>query len=133
MEGARLCRILAGEPCRQRAVEIAVQRAGWRVTYDPRATAWTEAPESFAALARQRYRWAFGTLQCLWKHRAVLRTGKPAGLARVGLPQAWLFQIIFAAISPLIDLALVLSVLIYLLFNKLLQLALPAGPLERLF
>ncbi|MET0270611.1 MAG: glycosyltransferase, partial [Sphingomonas sp.] len=89
---------------------IAIQRAGWRVTYDPRAVAWTEAPESFRALARQRYRWAFGTLQCLWKHRAILRTGRPAGLARIGLPQAWLFQIGFAAISPLIDLALLLSI-----------------------
>lgn len=89
---------------------IAVQRAGWRVTYDPRATAWTEAPESFAALAKQRYRWAFGTLQCLWKHRSVLRTRRPSGLALVGLPQAWLFQIAFAAISPLIDLALVVSI-----------------------
>ncbi|GGB22188.1 glycosyl transferase family 2 [Sphingomonas metalli] len=90
---------------------IAIQRAGWRVTYDPRATAWTEAPESFKALAKQRYRWAFGTLQCLWKHRGVLRTRKPSGLALVGMPQAWLFQIVFAAISPLIDLALVLSII----------------------
>ena len=90
---------------------IAIQRAGWRVTYDPRAVAWTEAPESFKALAKQRYRWAFGTLQCLWKHRRVLRTGKPAGLARIGLPQAWLFQILFAAISPLIDLSLILSII----------------------
>jgi cellulose synthase/poly-beta-1,6-N-acetylglucosamine synthase-like glycosyltransferase len=90
---------------------IAIQRAGWRVTYDPRAVAWTEVPESFRGLAKQRYRWAFGTLQCLWKHRAVLRTRKPSGLALVGLPQAWLFQIVFAAISPLIDLALLLSVI----------------------
>ena len=89
---------------------IAIQRAGWRVTYDPNAIAWTEAPETFKALAKQRYRWAFGTLQCLWKHRAILRSGKPAGLARIGLPQAWLFQIAFAAISPLIDLALLLSI-----------------------
>ena len=89
---------------------IAIQRAGWRVTYDPRAVAWTEAPETFRALARQRYRWAFGTLQCLWKHRAVLWRRKPSGLALVGLPQAWLFQIAFAAISPLIDLALVVSI-----------------------
>ncbi|MGN7160200.1 glycosyltransferase [Sphingomonas sp. SAFR-052] len=89
---------------------IAIQRAGWRVTYDPNAIAWTEAPETFKALAKQRYRWAFGTLQCLWKHRAILRSGKPAGLARIGLPQAWLFQIAFAAVSPLIDLALLLSI-----------------------
>lgn len=89
---------------------IAIQRAGWRVTYDPRAVAWTEAPETFRALAKQRYRWAFGTLQCLWKHRAILRTRKPSGLALVGLPQAWLFQIAFGAISPLIDLALIISI-----------------------
>ena len=89
---------------------IAIQRAGWRVTYDPEAVAWTEAPESFKALSKQRYRWAFGTLQCLWKHGGVLRERRPAGLALIGLPQAWLFQIAFAAISPLIALALVLSI-----------------------
>ncbi|MFZ2994731.1 glycosyltransferase [Sphingobium sp.] len=89
---------------------IAIQRADWRVTYDPQAVAWTEAPEGFRALAKQRYRWAFGTLQCLWKHAAILRRGRPTGLALVGLPQAWLFQIAFAAISPLIDLALLISI-----------------------
>jgi len=89
---------------------IAIQRAGWKVMYDQDAIAWTEAPESFAALARQRYRWAFGTLQCLWKHRGIFVTGKPRGLARIGLPQAIVFQVIFAAISPLIDLALLASI-----------------------
>jgi len=88
---------------------IAVQRAGWRVGYDIDAVAWTEAPETLRALGKQRFRWAFGTLQCLWKHRAILRTRKPLGLAVVGIPQAWLFQIVFAVISPLIDLALVIS------------------------
>ena len=88
---------------------IAIQRAGWRIGYDVDAVAWTEAPESFAALAKQRFRWAFGTLQCLWKHRAILRTRQPAGLALVGIPQAWLFQIGFAMVSPIIDLALVIS------------------------
>ncbi|QNQ10476.1 polysaccharide deacetylase family protein [Sphingomonas alpina] len=88
---------------------IAIQRAGWRVTYDQYAVAWTEAPESFAGLAKQRFRWAFGTLQCLWKHRRVMASGKPRGLARVGLPQAIVFQIILASISPIIDLALIVS------------------------
>jgi cellulose synthase/poly-beta-1,6-N-acetylglucosamine synthase-like glycosyltransferase/peptidoglycan/xylan/chitin deacetylase (PgdA/CDA1 family)/spore germination protein YaaH len=88
---------------------IAIQRRGWRVTYDIHAVALTEAPETFRALARQRFRWSFGTLQCLWKHRAALRSGRPVGLARIGMPQAWLFQIVFSALSPLIDLALVLS------------------------
>ncbi|HLZ78434.1 MAG TPA: glycosyltransferase, partial [Sphingomonas sp.] len=51
---------------------IAIQRVGWRVAYDVEAVAWTEAPETFRSLAKQRFRWAFGTLQCLWKHRAIL-------------------------------------------------------------
>ncbi len=88
---------------------IAIQRRGWKVGYDTDAVAWTEAPETFRALARQRFRWAFGTLQCLWKHGALIREGRPAGLAWIGLPQAWLFQIGFALISPIIDLALVVS------------------------
>ena len=90
---------------------IAIQRKGWRVAYDVEAIALTEAPETLRALGKQRYRWSFGTLQCLWKHRAVFRTGRPRGLALFGMPQAWLFQILFAAISPLIDLALVTSIL----------------------
>ncbi len=88
---------------------IAIQRQGWRIGYDIDAIAWTEAPESFRALAKQRFRWAFGTLQCLWKHRSILRTREPAGLAYIGVPQAWLFQIGFALISPIIDLALLVS------------------------
>jgi hypothetical protein len=66
--------------------------------------------QSFGILALLAIMVAFGTLQCLWKHRAILRTRTPSGLALVGLPQAWLFQILFAAISPLIDLALLLSI-----------------------
>jgi cellulose synthase/poly-beta-1,6-N-acetylglucosamine synthase-like glycosyltransferase len=89
---------------------IAIQRRGWLVEYDIDAVAWTEAPETFGALAKQRFRWAFGTLQCLWKHRRILRERRPAGLALVGIPQAWLFQIGFALISPLIDLALGVSI-----------------------
>ncbi|KRB80907.1 polysaccharide deacetylase [Sphingomonas sp. Root710] len=90
---------------------IAIQRAGWTVGYDQYAVAWTEAPESVAALAKQRFRWAYGTLQCLWKHRGAIRAGQPKGLARIGLPQAVLFQILLAMISPVIDLALVLSLI----------------------
>jgi cellulose synthase/poly-beta-1,6-N-acetylglucosamine synthase-like glycosyltransferase len=89
---------------------ITVQRAGWKVVCDDSAIAWTEAPETFHALFKQRYRWAFGTLQSLWKHRAILRTGKPRGLALFGLPQTWIFQIGFGLISPAIDFALIGSI-----------------------
>lgn len=88
---------------------IAIQRAGWRVRYDQYAVAWTEAPETFRALAKQRFRWAFGTLQCLWKHRSAIGGSHPRGLGWIGLPQAIVFQILLAAISPIIDLALLVS------------------------
>ncbi|HEX7657399.1 MAG TPA: glycosyltransferase [Sphingomonas sp.] len=88
---------------------IAIQRAGWTVRYDQFAVAWTESPEGIRSLAKQRFRWAFGTLQCLWKHRRVMIEGKPRGLAFIGLPQAIVFQIVLAAISPIIDLALLMS------------------------
>ena len=89
---------------------IAIQRKGWKVGYDEDAVAWTEAPETLRALGKQRFRWAYGTLQCLWKHRSVMTDRAPSGLAFVGMPQAWLFQIVFAMISPLIDLALAVSI-----------------------
>jgi cellulose synthase/poly-beta-1,6-N-acetylglucosamine synthase-like glycosyltransferase/peptidoglycan/xylan/chitin deacetylase (PgdA/CDA1 family)/spore germination protein YaaH len=90
---------------------IAVQRAGWGVTYDQHAIAWTEAPQTLRQLAKQRFRWAFGTIQCLWKHKRIMLTGRPRGLAIVGLPQVMLFQLIFAMISPIIDLALIVNII----------------------
>ena len=89
---------------------IAVQRKGWNVAYDQGAVAWTEAPQSVRQLARQRFRWAFGTIQCVWKHKRVMADGWPRGLAFVGLPQTIMFQLLFAVISPIIDLSLVLNI-----------------------
>ncbi|MFL6720253.1 MAG: polysaccharide deacetylase family protein [Sphingomonas sp.] len=89
---------------------IAVQRAGWKVAYDQSAIAWTEAPQSIKQLARQRYRWAYGTMQCVWKHKGAMATRRPPGLAFIGLPQTILFQLVFALISPVIDLALLVSI-----------------------
>jgi cellulose synthase/poly-beta-1,6-N-acetylglucosamine synthase-like glycosyltransferase/peptidoglycan/xylan/chitin deacetylase (PgdA/CDA1 family)/spore germination protein YaaH len=88
---------------------IAVQRAGWQVEFDPGARAYTEAPETIAGLLKQRFRWSFGTLQCLWKHRAALFNPQRPVLGFVALPQIWLFQIVLTALAPLVDLAIVWS------------------------
>ena len=88
---------------------IACQRAGWRVEFDSDARAYTEAPDSVAGLLKQRFRWSFGTLQCIWKHRAALFDRKHPVLGFVALPQIWLFQIFLTAVSPLVDLAIIWS------------------------
>lgn len=79
-----------------------IRRNGYRVVNEPCAVAYTEAPDTLSALFRQRFRWTFGTLQCLWKHRDALgRYGFFGGLA---LPCLWIYQILFQVVSPLIDL-----------------------------
>jgi len=88
---------------------IACQRAGWRVEFDSDARAYTEAPDSVAGLLKQRFRWSFGTLQCLWKHRSALFNRKQPVLGFVALPQIWLFQIFLTAVSPLVDMAIIWS------------------------
>jgi peptidoglycan-N-acetylglucosamine deacetylase len=89
---------------------IMIQRSGEKVVFDASAIAWTEAPDSMAGLARQRFRWAFGTLQCMWKHWRVNLNPRYGALGLVALPQVWLFQIALTLVSPLVDLALVLQI-----------------------
>lgn len=89
---------------------IAIQKAGYKVLFDADAVAWTEAPDTVRGLARQRFRWAYGTLQCLWKHRDMALRRRYGALGLIALPQVWLFQIAFSVISPLVDLLLLWQV-----------------------
>src|SRR6185437_10999460 len=85
---------------------IAVQRAGYDVKFDSSAIAWTEAPATVRGLAKQRFRWAYGTLQCLWKYRSMTFNPRYGALGAIALPQVWLFQIFLTAFAPLADLLL---------------------------
>jgi cellulose synthase/poly-beta-1,6-N-acetylglucosamine synthase-like glycosyltransferase len=83
---------------------IALGRAGWRVVYAEDARAWTEAPATLRVLWRQRFRWSYGTLQAVWKHRAALWRRGEERIGRRGLPYLILFQIALPLLAPLIDL-----------------------------
>ncbi|OIJ66791.1 bifunctional polysaccharide deacetylase/glycosyltransferase family 2 protein [Streptomyces mangrovisoli] len=85
-------------------ITIAMHRAGWRVVYEEHAKAWTEAPGSLAQLWSQRYRWSYGTMQALWKHRKSLTDKGPSGrFGRVGMPLVVIFQVVTPVFAPLID------------------------------
>ena len=88
---------------------LSLHRAGYRIAYTPAALAYTEAPETFAGLAKQRFRWAFGTIQCLWKHRDLTCNPRYGALGMFSLPGIWFFQIFLVAIMPFVDFALILS------------------------
>jgi cellulose synthase/poly-beta-1,6-N-acetylglucosamine synthase-like glycosyltransferase/peptidoglycan/xylan/chitin deacetylase (PgdA/CDA1 family) len=84
-------------------VTIALGRGGWRVAYVEDARAFTEAPGTLAALWRQRYRWSYGTLQAVWKHRRALLSRQGGRIGRVGIPYLLLFQVLLPLLAPLID------------------------------
>ncbi|WP_338677028.1 glycosyltransferase [Streptomyces sp. SCSIO 30461] len=85
-------------------ITMALHRDGWKVVYAERARAWTEAPESVQQLWSQRYRWSYGTMQAIWKHRgAVIEKGPSGRFGRVGLPLVSLFMVLFPLLAPLID------------------------------
>ncbi|MFL1902370.1 bifunctional polysaccharide deacetylase/glycosyltransferase family 2 protein [Streptomyces tauricus] len=93
-------------------ITIAMHREGWRVVYQEHAKAWTEAPASLKQLWSQRYRWSYGTMQALWKHRKSLTDKGPSGrFGRVGMPLVVIFQIVTPVFAPLIDVFTVYSMI----------------------
>ena len=50
---------------------LKILAAGWRIVYEDRAIAWTEAPEALLSLIKQRYRWTRGIIQALKKRKRV--------------------------------------------------------------
>ena len=87
-----------------------VRMLGYRIETEPGAIARTEAPETVRALFKQRLRWSFGTLQCLWKHRRA--TGRYGYFGTVQVPSMWLFQVVFQALGPAVDVQILFSALV---------------------
>jgi peptidoglycan/xylan/chitin deacetylase (PgdA/CDA1 family)/spore germination protein YaaH/glycosyltransferase involved in cell wall biosynthesis len=83
---------------------FAIQRAGYRVLYEGRALAWTEAPATLRCLAKQRLRWTFGTFQCLWKHRGGFLRRSAGTLGWVAMPYLLLYHALLLG-GPLVDLS----------------------------
>jgi hypothetical protein len=62
-------------------------------------------------LMRQRFRWSFGILQAIWKHKGAVRKHLAMGL--FALPNILIFQILLPLVSPLIDLMFVAGIIHY--------------------
>ncbi|MGG5796247.1 glycosyltransferase [Bacillus cereus] len=88
---------------------ITFLREGHRIVYEERAYAYTESPEDVKSLIKQRYRWSYGTLQCLWKHRKALFNAKHKTLGFIALPNMWLFQYVLQFIAPLADILMIMG------------------------
>ncbi len=106
---------------------IAIRRAGWRISYDEEAIGYTQAPETAGVLIRQRFRWTFGTLQSVWKHRDTLGRPKYGTLGLVALPNIFLFQLLLPLFSPVIDFLFLLSMVLWGLSRFHISQGLPLG------
>ncbi len=90
---------------------IQVRKLGYSIGYEELAIGLTEAPDSLRNLAKQRFRWSYGTLQCMWKHKDALLNPKYGSLGFIAMPNVWIFQVFFPLISPLMDLMFVWTLL----------------------
>jgi cellulose synthase/poly-beta-1,6-N-acetylglucosamine synthase-like glycosyltransferase/peptidoglycan/xylan/chitin deacetylase (PgdA/CDA1 family) len=90
---------------------MALLRNGYRVEYEDMALAFTEAPTNANGLMRQRFRWSFGILQAVWKHREVV--ARKGVLGWVALPNIVIFQILLPLVSPFIDLMFAVGAIWY--------------------
>ncbi len=86
---------------------IQVRKLGYKIGYEEAAIGLTEAPDSLKNLAKQRFRWSYGTLQCMWKHKNALFNPRYGTLGFVAMPNVWIFQVFFPLISPIMDLMFV--------------------------
>jgi len=86
---------------------------GYCVIYEDQALAFTEAPVNADGLIRQRFRWSFGILQAIYKHKGAISKHRAMGL--FALPNILIFQIILPLVSPLIDLMFVLGIFHYII------------------
>jgi len=82
---------------------LEVLRAGWRIVYEEEARGWTEVPETPRAFLKQRFRWAYGTLQVLWHNRRALFDPRLGPLGWIALPDAWISKILLPLLAPLGD------------------------------
>ncbi len=90
---------------------MALLEAGYHVNYEDRALAYTEAPTTANGLMRQRFRWSFGIMQAVWKHKTAMK--RKGALGWVALPNVLIFQVLLPLVSPFIDVMFVVGTISY--------------------
>jgi cellulose synthase/poly-beta-1,6-N-acetylglucosamine synthase-like glycosyltransferase/spore germination protein YaaH/peptidoglycan/xylan/chitin deacetylase (PgdA/CDA1 family) len=92
-------------------LSIRILKAGYIIANQPKAIAYTEAPESLNQFMKQRFRWSFGVMQTFWKHKEALFNIKYKALGWVALPDILVFKYLIPLFSPLADFFMLLGLL----------------------
>jgi cellulose synthase/poly-beta-1,6-N-acetylglucosamine synthase-like glycosyltransferase/peptidoglycan/xylan/chitin deacetylase (PgdA/CDA1 family)/spore germination protein YaaH len=102
----------------------------YKVIYEDRALAFTEAPIDAKGLMRQRFRWSFGILQAVFKHKMAFVRNKAMGL--FALPNILIFQMFLPLVSPFIDVMFLAGLVHYFVDRHYHPEAASAASLEKL-
>ena len=85
----------------------------YKVAYIPDPLCWTEAPESFKILGRQRNRWTRGTIEMLKMHRVLFFNPKYGLMGMLSYPY-WFF---FEFLAPIIEFVGMVGFLLFAMFG----------------
>jgi|SRR5919199_270425 cellulose synthase/poly-beta-1,6-N-acetylglucosamine synthase-like glycosyltransferase/peptidoglycan/xylan/chitin deacetylase (PgdA/CDA1 family) len=99
---------------------LAILRMGYKINYEMDAIAITEAPDTITNFLKQRFRWIYGALQLLWKHRDTLFRLRYGALGFFVIPNLIFLQGCFVLASPIADIGLCLSLALEII-KKILQ------------
>ncbi|WP_337872470.1 glycosyltransferase [Ignavibacterium sp.] len=72
-----------------------------KITFIPDPICWTEAPESFKVLMRQRTRWQKGTIECLLLHKELIFNHNYGLMGFIAVP----YYLIYEFLGPVIELS----------------------------
>ncbi|HEU5361674.1 MAG TPA: glycosyltransferase family 2 protein [Candidatus Deferrimicrobiaceae bacterium] len=78
---------------------IKEKRLPYRVGYTPEPLCWTEAPETFGSLGKQRNRWMRGLIETLVYHRAMMFNPRYGALGWFAYPFFVLFELVGAPLE----------------------------------
>lgn len=90
---------------------LGILKNGKMVIFEDEAVGLTEAPDNTKNFIKQRFRWMYGTMQSVWKHREAAFRFRYKGLGFFAIPNVLIFQIFFPLISPFLDLVMIFSLI----------------------
>lgn len=83
----------------------------YKMRYVPDAICWTQAPESFGDLAKQRKRWHIGLFECMSKYKEILMKPQYGAVGSI----AYIYFLIYELLSPYIEFSgVIVTILLYL-------------------
>jgi cellulose synthase/poly-beta-1,6-N-acetylglucosamine synthase-like glycosyltransferase len=77
------------------------RRQPYRIGFVPDPICWTEVPESFRVLRRQRTRWQRGLIDTLVRHRSMIGRPRYGSVGMIALPGFFIFEML----APLVEMS----------------------------